>query len=185
LIRNESKDDFYLSCEKLPSEVKFNEYSFNFDQMTHLRYRCEDIFHSISKNDIKKAKTKKISQELLHSRKMESYFKDHPEEKNMVIKTIQDCNVNVDRPSVTYLPAYLIHDEGKKGTIEEVINKKYEKPLNDKKRKKRPSKMEKYFIQLDNEKAEKAEKERLKTEEGPKLLAEAGAGPEIKAEANK
>ena len=88
--------------------------------MTHLRYRCEDIFHTITKNDIKKAKTKKLSQELLYSRKMENYFKANPEEKNLVIKTIQDCNINVNRPSVTYLPNYIIHDEVNVNRIEEV-----------------------------------------------------------------
>jgi len=105
------------------------------------------------KNDIKKAKTKKVSIELLHSKNMENYFKAHPEEKNMVIKTIQDCNINVNRPSVTYLPSYIIHDEAKKSVIEEVINKKYAKPLDDKKRKKKPNKMEKYFRDLDIAKA--------------------------------
>ena len=88
--------------------------------MTHLRYRCEDILHTITKNDIKKAKTKKLSQELLYSKKMESYFKSNPEEKNLVIKTIQDCNINTNRPSITYLPNYMIHEESNKNTIEEV-----------------------------------------------------------------
>ena len=36
----------------------------------------------------------------------------------------------------------------------QVINKKYEKPLNDKNRKKRPTKMEKYIKRLDLEKEE-------------------------------
>ena len=88
--------------------------------MTHLRYRCEDILHTITKNDIKKAKTKKLSQELLYSKKMESYFKSNPEEKNLVIKTIQDCNINTNRPSITYLPNYMIHEESNKNNIEEV-----------------------------------------------------------------
>jgi hypothetical protein len=88
--------------------------------MTHLRYRCEDILHSITKNDIKKTKTKKLSQELLYSKNMENYFKSNPEEKSLVIKTIQDCNINLNRPSITYLPSYIIHDENKKNLIEEV-----------------------------------------------------------------
>lgn len=123
--------------------------------MAHLRYRCEDIFHTITKNDIKKAKTKKLSQELLHSKNMEEYFKANPEEKNLVIKTIQDCNININRPSCTYLPNYIVHDEKNMTRIEEVINQKYAKSLKDEKRKKkRPTKMEKYLKKLD-EKTEK------------------------------
>jgi hypothetical protein len=117
--------------------------------MTHLRYRCEDILHTITKNDIKKAKTKKLSQELLYSKNMENYFKSNPEEKSLVIKTIQDCNININRPSCNYLPNYIVHDEKNMSRIEEVINQKYAKSLDEKRRKKRPSKMEKYLRKMD------------------------------------
>jgi len=65
---------------------------------------------------------------------------------------------------VTYLPSYLIHDEDKKATIEEVINAKYAKQLNEKKRKKRPSKMEKYLNNIDKEKIEAAQPQKTNTE---------------------
>ena len=57
---------------------------------------------------------------MLYSKNMERYFKSNPEEKILVIKTIQDCNINTNRPSITYLPNYIIHEENKNNAMEQV-----------------------------------------------------------------
>jgi hypothetical protein len=89
-----------------------------------LRYRCEDIYFSIKKSDIGKAKTKKINQELLNSKNMQDYFKTHPKEKDQVIKAINDNSIRRVKPSASYLPSYLIHDQ-KHNDISQAISMNY------------------------------------------------------------
>ncbi len=86
-----------------------------------MKYRCEDIYYSIKKSDIKKAKTKKINQELLQSKNMQEYFKSHPEEKRSIIKSISENSIKSFKPSAGYIPSYLIHDENKNNDIAQVL----------------------------------------------------------------
>jgi hypothetical protein len=123
----------------------FNEYKFDSDQVSHLRYRCEDVFYSINKTDIKKAKTKRINQELLNSKQMEDYFKTHPEEKKQVVKAINENSIKRIKPSASFLPSYLIHDD-KSNAITEAISMKYGKGGS---RHKKKGKMEEYFEALE------------------------------------
>jgi len=120
-ISTDLKQDFYVKYEQLPKDLIFLDYKYDLEQVEHLNYRCEDIYNSISKNDIKKAKMKRINLELIKSKNMEKYFNDNPEEKNLILKSIQENQVNVTRPSVSYLPEYLIHDDNRNNVIEKVI----------------------------------------------------------------
>ena len=52
---------------------------------------------------------------------MEKYFIDNPEEKNLILKSIQANQVNVTRPSASYLPEYLIHEDNRNNVIAQVI----------------------------------------------------------------
>lgn len=114
------KNNFSVVYNNLDSIITFQEYQYNKDQVSHLRYRCEDIYHSIKKSDIKKAKTKKINQELLHSKDMEKYFETHPEEKLNIVNAIKENNYYSIKASATYLPSYLIHEDTKDNKIEQV-----------------------------------------------------------------
>jgi len=116
----ESKEQFSITYNDLPEDLIFTDSTFDNDQICHLRYRCEDIYNSITKNDIKKAKMKRINQELIKSKSMEEYFIDHPEEKTLIIKSLQENTINSSRPSLSYLPEYLIHDEHKNSVVEQV-----------------------------------------------------------------
>jgi hypothetical protein len=126
----------------------FNEFKFDQDQVSHLRYRCEDIYYSINKTDLKKAKTKRINQELLNSKQMEEYLKTHPEEKKQIVKAINDNSIKRIKPSASFLPSYLVHDE-KSNAISEAISMKYGK--GGVIRNKKKGKMEEYFEALEKE----------------------------------
>lgn len=124
--------------------------------MCHLRYRCDDIYHHIGKSDIKKAKLKRVNQELLHSKNMKQYFDSNPNEKNAVISAIQENSIRRFKPSATYLPSYLIHKETQENVIKNVIDATYNdngNSLSGRKRRK-PGKMEKYLEALDNNEQE-------------------------------
>jgi hypothetical protein len=118
--------------------------------MHHLRYRCEDIFHSIRDSDIKKLKAKKINQELLYSKNMQEYFQSHPEDRFKVIKAIEENSIKCIKPSASFLPNYLVHDDMKNNQIAQAIKTNYGNPkLNKYKRRKIKGKMEKYLEGLD------------------------------------
>ncbi len=120
LLSYENKKNFSETYNNLDERITFIEFEYNKDQVAHLRYRCEDVFHTIKKNDIKKAKTKKINQELLHSKDMEKYFEAHPDEKINIINAIKENNYYTIKPSATYLPSYLIHEDSKENQIQQV-----------------------------------------------------------------
>ena len=143
-----NKDLFLDNYEKLNEDINFNEFNFDKEQMEHLRYRAEDILNGIRKSDIKKEKMRKINIELLHSKNMEKFFKENPKEKETVIRTIQENTIKNYRPSVTFLPSYLVHNEN--NVIADAIKKQYkDKPSHNKRRRNKKGKMEQYFDALD------------------------------------
>jgi hypothetical protein len=118
--------------------------------MHHLRYRCEDTFHSIRESDIKKLKAKKINQELLHSKNMQEYFQSHPDDKVKVIKAIEENSIQCIKPSASFLPNYLIHDDLKNNQIAQAIKTNYgTQRLSKYKRRKGKGTMEKYLDGLE------------------------------------
>jgi hypothetical protein len=123
LLSFDNKKNFSTIYNNLDQRITFQEYDYNKDQVAHLRYRCEDVFHTTKKSDIKKAKTKKINQELLHSKDMEKYFEANPEERLNIISAIKENNYYTIKASATYLPSYLIHQQSKDNKIEQVIFK--------------------------------------------------------------
>ena len=86
---------------ELDEKITFSEFKFDLQQMENFRYRCEDIYYGIKRSDIKKEKIRKINIELLHSKQMENFFKENPQEKRNVIKTIEENTVRNIRPSHT------------------------------------------------------------------------------------
>jgi hypothetical protein len=144
-----NKDLFLDKYENLNENIKFNEFVFDREQMEHLRYRSENIYNGIRKSDIKKEKMRKINIDLLHSKNMEKFFKENPKEKEMVIKTIQENTITNFRPSVSFLPSYLIHSEN--NVIANAIKKEYKKKHrhNNNRRRNKKKKMEQYFEALD------------------------------------
>jgi len=151
-ISFESKEAFSRDYESLPKSILFSDYAYDEDQVTHLRYRCEDIYNSVTKNDIKKAKMKRINTELIKSKSMEKYFVNHPDEKALIIKSLQESQINTTRPSVSYLPEYLIHDDNKNNVVEQAIKITYSKQQEGSvKAKKKIGKMEKYLASLEVE----------------------------------
>ena len=144
-----NKDLFLDNYENLNEDINFNEFDFDREQMEHLRYRAEDMLNGIRKSDIKKEKMRKINIELLHSKNMEKFFKENPKEKENVIRTIQENTIKTFRPSVSFLPSYLIHSEN--NVIADAIKKQYkDKPRhNINKRRNKKKKMEQYFEALD------------------------------------
>ena len=144
-----NKDSFLDSYEKLNENINFNEFVFDREQMEHLRYRAEDMLNGIRKSDIKKEKMRKINIELLHSKNMEKFFKENPKEKENIIKTIQENTIKNFRPSVSFLPSYLIHNEN--NVIADAIRKEYnDRPRHNKNKKRnKKKKMEQYFEALD------------------------------------
>lgn len=115
-----NRNKFSIEYNNLNENISFEEFIFNKDQTAHLRYRCEDIYHGIKKSDLKKAKTKKINQELLHSKDMEKYFKQNPDEKMNILNAIKENNYYTVKNSANYLPSYLIHEDTKDNKIEKV-----------------------------------------------------------------
>jgi hypothetical protein len=145
--KKQSFSDEYMSIDE---RINFSEFTFDNDQMHHLRYRCEDIFHSIKDNDIKKSKAKKINQELLHSKNMQDYFKSHPDEKVKVVRAIEENSIKCVKPSAGFLPNYLIHDDIKNNQIAQAISTNYGKQrMNKFKKRKGKGTMEKYIDSLD------------------------------------
>lgn len=144
LKKEEFSDDYSTICK----DIKFNNFQYDVEQFKHLKYRCEDIFHQITKSDIKKTKLKKINQELLHSRRLKTYFEAHPDEKDKVIRTINENSIRRYRPSVGYLPSYLVHQENKENVVKTAIEEKY---FIGKKRKNKGKKIEKEEEDKDKE----------------------------------
>ncbi len=143
-----NKDDFIKEYIELDEKITFSEFKFDLQQMENLRYRCEDIYYGIKRSDIKKEKIRKINIELLHSKQMENFFKENPQEKRNVIKTIEENTVRNIRPSASYIPSYLIHEEN--NIIANAINNNYGKgTIKNNRRKNKKSKMESYFEALD------------------------------------
>ena len=116
--------------------------------MEHLRYRAEDMLNGIKKSDIKKEKMRKINVELLHSKKMQKFFKDNPKERENIIKNIDENTIKSFAPSVSFLPSYLVHSEN--NVIADAIKKEYKNTKrNSNKKRKKQKKMELYFEALD------------------------------------
>lgn len=143
------KERFMKNYANLEEKITFAEFQFDFEQMSHLRYRCEDIYHGIKKSDIKKEKTRKINIELLHSKKMESFFTQNPQEKANVIKAIEENKIKNYRPSAGYIPSYLLHQEN--NVIANAIREQYGHAHSARRNRRRnkKGKMEEYFEALD------------------------------------
>ena len=120
-----NKEDFKKDYALICPDIKFIDFSFDEEQFKHLKYRCEDILSQIKKSDIKKTKLKKICQEMLHSKKMKNYFDQNPNEKNQVVRTINENSIKRFKPSVGFLPSYLIHDSHKDNVIKSAIDESY------------------------------------------------------------
>ena len=143
-----NKDNFLDAYENLDENINFNEFEFDREQMEHLRYRTEDMLNGIKKSDIKKEKMRKINVELLHSKKMQKFFKENPKERENIIRNIDENTIKNFSPSVTFLPSYLIHSEN--NAIADAIKKEYKDTKRNKnKRRKKQKKMEQYFEALD------------------------------------
>ena len=144
-----NKDNFLDAYENLDENINFNEFVFDKEQMEHLRYRAEDMLNGVRKSDIKKEKMRKINIELLHSKKMQKFFKDNPKERENIIRNIEENTIKNYSPSVSFLPSYLIHSEN--NVIADAIKKEYKDNTkkNNKNRRKKQKKMEKYFEALD------------------------------------
>jgi len=146
----EKKELFSRDYANIDSRIVFQEFIFNIDQMHHLRYRCEDIFHSIRDSDIKKLKAKKINQELLNSKNMQEYFQSHPDDKAKVVKAIQENSIKCIKPSATFLPNYLIHEDNKNNQIAQAIKTNYgSQKISKYKRRNVKGRMEKYLEGLE------------------------------------
>ena len=143
-----NKDNFLDAYENLDENINFNEFEFDREQMEHLRYRAEDMLNGIKKSDIKREKMRKINVELLHSKKMQKFFKDNPKERENIIRNIDENTIKNFSPSVNFLPSYLIHSEN--NAIADAIKKEYKDTKRNKnKRRKKQKKMEQYFEALD------------------------------------
>ena len=144
-----NKDNFLDAYENLDENINFNEFVFDKEQMEHLRYRAEDMLNGVRKSDIKKEKMRKINIELLHSKKMQKFFKENPKERENIIRNIEENTIKNYSPSVSFLPSYLIHSEN--NVIADAIKKEYKDNTkkNNKNRRKKQKKMEKYFEALD------------------------------------
>ena len=144
-----NKDNFLDAYENLDENINFNEFVFDKEQMEHLRYRAEDMLNGVRKSDIKKEKMRKINIELLHSKKMQKFFKENPKERENIIRNIEENTIKNYSPSVSFLPSYLIHSEN--NVIADAIKKEYKDNTkkNNKNKRKKQKKMEKYFEALD------------------------------------
>jgi len=143
-----NRDNFLDAYENLDENINFNEFEFDREQMEHLRYRAEDMLNGIKKSDIKREKMRKINVELLHSKKMQKFFKDNPKERENIIRNIDENTIKNFSPSITFLPSYLIHSEN--NAIADAIKKEYkDTKRNRNKRRKKQKKMEQYFEALD------------------------------------
>jgi hypothetical protein len=154
-IAKENKTKFTENYESIDERIEFQEFKFDEDQVSHLRYRCEDIYHSIHKSDIKKAKIKKINQELLYSKNMQEFFKQNPDEKSKIIQSIEKSSIGKGiKPSATYLPNYIVHQKNSTENNEfaQAIYKNYsnKKPkFNSSNDRRKKGTMEKYLESLE------------------------------------
>lgn len=119
-ITKQRMDEFYDDYTQISKDIKFEKFEIDEEQLSHLRYRCEDVYNHITKNDIKKTKLKKINQELLHSKKLQQFFKDNPEEKKQVIKNINDNNIRVFKSGIDFIPSYLVHNKAQNPIAEAI-----------------------------------------------------------------
>jgi len=56
---------------------------------------------------------------------MQNYFRENPQEKLEVIRTIQENSIKIVKPSVGYLPSYLVHDDHKENVVKSAIEESY------------------------------------------------------------
>lgn len=125
IINSTSKGIFSEAYEGINENISFADFEHSDEQLMHLRYRCEDVYYQIKKSDINKTKLKKINQELLNSKAMKNYFRDNQEERNQVVKTIAENSIRSYKPSVGYLPSYLVHEENKDNVVKSAIEESY------------------------------------------------------------
>jgi hypothetical protein len=121
----DKKGDFSEEYSTICESIKFTDFYCDKEQFSHLRYRCEDILFQCKKSDIQKTKLRKINLELLHSKSMKKYFKDNADEKSQVIQAINKNSIKVFKPSVGYLPSYLVHDKNKDNVVKSAIEETY------------------------------------------------------------
>ena len=125
----ESKELLFELLEQAKSRSKGNNISqlpVKEDQVKTFRYRCTDIYKSITQKQINTLKTLDIKKQLVKSKELKEYFDDHSKERELVIKDIEKLAQKVARHSVKmqdHVPSYLL-EEAKAEIIPEETNKK-------------------------------------------------------------
>jgi len=125
----ESKELLFELLEQAKSRSKGNNISqlpVKEEQVKTFRYRCTDIYKSITQKQINTLKTLDIKKQLVKSKELKEYFDDHSKERELVIKDIEKLAQKVARHSVKmqdHVPSYLL-EEAKAEIIPEETNKK-------------------------------------------------------------
>jgi len=81
---------------------------------------------------------------------MQEYFQAHPEDKAKVVKAIEENSIRCIKPSASFLPNYLIHEDVKNNHIAQAIKTNYgSQKISKYKRRNMKGKMEKYLDGLE------------------------------------
>lgn len=81
------------------------------EELMKIKSRVEDITKALDNKTVKNEKTNEFKKQLLSNKRLKEYFKDHPQEKEILLNDIQknDTNKNlIMYKHLDYLPFYVI-----------------------------------------------------------------------------
>merc|ERR1712226_287099 len=102
----QSKHDHELvGLVKEKCEILAQEFAFNLEKISGLRYRCGDALRAITKSAVRDARVKELKNELINSKQLKEYFEDNPRDLQMLR---HDSSLTKIRARLVNIPDYLV-----------------------------------------------------------------------------
>lgn len=92
-------------------EKSFQELMINDEVTLGFKYRVNDVFDSIKEKTIKNEVKKELKKMITTSSKLKTYFENHPDEKQVIIKGIKIENPKNLKKHLAGIPEYLMPSE--------------------------------------------------------------------------
>ncbi|PVU94085.1 hypothetical protein BB561_002803 [Smittium simulii] len=96
-----------VKADQISKGCSIEPYEFDMNQISGLRYRCEDALRAVTKASIKEAKLKEIKREILNSELLKTHFEDKVTDLNYLRhdKTLHPTKI---QPHLKNIPSYLL-----------------------------------------------------------------------------
>ncbi|XP_037091513.1 probable ATP-dependent RNA helicase DDX56 [Pollicipes pollicipes] len=85
----------------------FKPYLFKMEEIEGFRYRAQDAMRAVTKRSIREARLKEIKQEMLNSRRLQSYFEENPRDLQVLRHDKALHTVKVQR-HMKHVPEYIV-----------------------------------------------------------------------------